>query len=349
MSQENVEVVRRMFAYLVALAFAGVGAWLLLRDDGASAPGRPIESCNGIPALCDRPLNDVVFLATHNSYAGADVPGFRFPQQDAGIPAQLEDGIRGLWIDAYYGIPGHRVYTDTAKIDPKLNAKLREQLGPRFVAAATRVRSEISRPSGERPRIYLCHGFCELGAVDALDAFKEITRFLDRNPGEVLIIDIEDYVAPKDMVQLIERSGLARYAYRGPAGPPWPTLRQLIGSGQRVLIMAEHRGGRVAPWYWRTYSLFQETPFDFRRPSQMSCAPNRGSDDNSLFLINHWINSDPKPLKATARLVNSHRFLLRRARRCESERGLVPNAISVDFYREGDLFGVAQDLNRSAP
>ena len=79
-----------------------------------------------------------------------------------------------------------------------------------------------------------------------------------------------------------------------------PTLGEMIEAGQRVLIVAEHMSGG-APWYLPTYGPFQETVFNFRRPSQMSCAPNRGSAGNPLFLLNHWINSDPKPLPETAR------------------------------------------------
>ena len=45
--------------------------------------------------------------------------------------------------------------------------------------------------------------------MDALSAFREIKRFLDEHPDEVLIIDIEDYVTPRDMVALLEESGLA--------------------------------------------------------------------------------------------------------------------------------------------
>lgn len=337
---------RRLTVGLLALGLAitGVAALLWLRGGEARPPGNRIVTCNGSAALCDRQLNDVVFPATHNSYAGADVPSFRFPQQDAGIPSQLQDGIRGLWIDAYYGIPGRRVYTDTSRINPALNAQLKEELGPRFIAAARAVRAGLSRPQDEKPRVYLCHGYCELGAVDALDAFREIRGFLDQNPDQVLIIEIEDYVAPADMVRVLEESGLAKYAYRGPAGPPWPTLREMIEGGHRVLISAEHMGSGPS-WYRRTYDLFQETPFNFRRPSQMSCAANRGSPENSFFLFNHWINTDPKPLPATARVVNRDGFLLRRARRCQSERGLLPNVVSVDFYREGDLFGAVRTLN----
>ena len=76
-----------------------------------------------------------------------------------------------------------------------------------------------------------------------------------------------------------------------------------------------------------------------------AAATNRGSAGNPLFLLNHWINSDPKPLPETARIVNRYGFLLDRAQRCESERGLLPNLVAVDFYREGDLFGVVRTLN----
>ena len=323
---------------------AGAALFFLLGCGSSDSPA-PIVKCNGSASLCDRPLNDVAFAATHNSYAGADVPGWHFPEQEVGISEQLKDGIRGLWIDAYYGIPGKSVYTDTSKIDPALHAELSKQLGPKLTAAADQIRRRISKPKDEAPRIYLCHGYCELGAVDGLDAMSDIKGFLDQNPDEVLIIDIEDYVEPKDMVDLLEKSGLAAYAYRGPIGPPWPTLQQMINRGQRVLIMAEHRTG-AADWYFPAYRLFQETPFSFHRPSQMSCDPNRGKPSNSLFLINNWISTDPKPLPVNAKIVNNYAFLLHRARQCEKQRGLLPNVIAVDFYREGNLSKVIGTLNK---
>ena len=43
--------------------------------------------------------------------------------------------------------------------------------------------------------------------------------------------------------------------------------------------------------------------------------------------------------------VNAYRPLLRRARECQRIRGLLPNLLAVDFYREGDVFGVADTLN----
>jgi hypothetical protein len=338
-------VVRAGAALALLAVLAGLAAVVVGGENAGDEEEGPIRACNGFAALCDRPLDQVAVAATHNSYAGADYPGFLFPGQEGTIASQLQAGVRGLWIDTYYGLPGRRVYTDTSRIDPALNAQLQESLGPKFVAAADGVRSEIAKPEGESPGIYLCHGYCELGAVDASSAFEQIAQFLRNHPHEILIIDVEDYTTPKDTADLIESSGLGDYVYKGPAGPPWPTLRDMISSGGRVLIGAEHRTKGGPSWYRRIHSFLQETPFKFKTPAQMSCARGRGKSTASLFLINNWIDTDPTPKPTNAAKVNAYRFLLDRARRCQRQRGLLPSALNVDFYGEGDVFGVVDALN----
>jgi hypothetical protein len=65
-----------------------------------------------------------------------------------------------------------------------------------------------------------------------------------------------------------------------------------------------------------------------------------------LFQINNWIDTTPAPKPSNAAVVNAHDALLARARRCEEERGLTPTILAVDFYRTGDVVGVARALNR---
>ena len=334
-------------AVVVASVAVGLGLSLALRQSDAAPRAAADGRCNGSRVLCDRPLDRTAFLATHNSYAGADYPDFLFPEQEGTIPIQLDAGVRGLWIDTYYGVPGRRVYTRTDRIDPALNAQLRDELGPAFVEAAMRVRARIAEPPADAPqRIYLCHGFCELGAVDAGGAFSAIAEFLRQNPGEVLIIDLEDYTTPADTVALLRKTGLADYVYKGPDGPPWPTLRQMIDSGGRVLLVVEHRTAGAPSWYRPAYEdVFQETPYQFKTPAEMSCAPNRGRASNSLFLINNWISTDPTPKPSNAAKVNAYDFLLERARRCQRQRQRFPNVLAVDFFREGQAKRVVAKLN----
>jgi hypothetical protein len=316
------------------------------------------EGCNGSKALCDQPLDEVAFAAAHNAMSATTNEGFLFGMQDAGFADQLRDGVRALLIDAHYGQPteGGDIKTDLSDISGPERAVYESELGTEGLEAALRIRDRVvnSPTTGERG-VYLCHRFCELGAVPAVDAFRTYRDFLAANPDEVLVIVIEDYVAPKDIEDAVKKSGLIDYVYDGPVGPPWPTLQEMIDFGGRALIMAENdAGGGTIPWYHEVYDeLVQETPFRFKKPEALtdgkrlaeSCEPNRGPDDAALFLLNHWVDTSPAPKPSNAKIVNAEDVLLRRIHRCERIRDLAAGLIAVDFYREGDLFDVVDQLN----
>lgn len=329
----------------VAVALIGAGAWFLARDVSTATAPKTISACNGAPELCGRRLNEVVFPATHNSMSAGDIPNWMFPNQERGIPAQLNDGIRGFLVDVHIGVPVEdRIKT---KIENEVNARqaYESALGPEGVAAAMRIRDRLVGKEEGEPGVYLCHGFCELGASAFVPMLAEIRDFLVLNPAEVLIIVIQDEgVTPADVDNSFRESGLIDFVYRGPVGPPWPTLREMIAADQRVVVFAENDNGEV-PWYHKAYESMQETPYKFHGPGEFSCGPNRGAPGNSLFLVNHWIETSPAPLPSNAEIVNAYDLLLARVMECRKERGLLPNLIAVDFYRTGDVVGVARTLN----
>ena len=332
-------------------ALAGAGA-IIASGDGDEAPAATPVACNGYMALCGRALDDVAFAATHNSFGSVTIPSFLFGQQDGTIADQLQFGIRGFLIDTYYGFPtADRVRTDTASL-PKREVAV-EQLGEPAVKAAESIRSRIgSAPSAPR-RIYLCHGFCELGAVPFEATLDELRTFMVENPGEVVIIINQDEgVAPPDIAQAFEQAGLGDLIYRGPLGP-FPTLAQMVQSDQRLVVMAENDADDI-PWYHLAYAqALQETPFRFKTtaaltdPTQLqsSCRPNRGPDSAPLFLLNNWVDTTPVPRPSNAATVNAYDALLRRAQTCERIRDRVANMVAVDFYRHGDVLGVVRTLN----
>ena len=338
-------------AALVIVALAGAAA-LIVAGEGSDAPAATPETCNGFTELCSRPLNDVAFAATHNSMASVTIPTWNFGQQDGTIADQLAYGIRGLLIDTYYGeSSGGRVRTDLASLPKRATAV--QEIGEPAVKAAERLRARIG-PAGTGKRgIYLCHGFCELGAVSLDSALADIRSFLVANPGAVVtIINQDEGVTPSDIERAFDRAGLVDLVYRGPLGP-FPTLRQMIDSGQRLVVMAENDAGDV-PWYHLAYDRgLQETPFRFRTAAALteqsqlaaSCRPNRGPESAPLFLLNHWVDTTPAPRPSLAEIVNKRGALLGRARTCERIRHRLPNLVAVDFYRRGDLLGVVDALN----
>jgi len=333
----------------LGVAIVAVAVGLLVRTPEKTAMPGEITACNGYPELCDRRLNQVVFPTTHNSMSGADIPDWMFPNQNKGIPKQLEDGVRGFLIDAHYGMPvGDKIKTemDSEKVSM---AKYEEALGKEGVAAAMRIRERLVGGDVKQRGVYMAHGLCELGATSLVETLGKMRDFLVKNPGEIIIIIIQDEgVTPQDIQKCFEQSGLIDFVYKGAVTPPWPTLREMAESDQRVLVMAENNSAGV-PWYHQAFEVCQETPYKFENPTEFSNKLNRGGTGGSLLLMNHWIETTPMPKPSNAEIVNAYDFLLARARACQKQRRMLPNLIAVDFYATGDLMRVAQTMNGIKP
>lgn len=332
---------------VLVVLLAAVFAAAIAVTSRATAAGRAptiIDVCNGAAALCDRRLDEVVLAGTHNAMSAADAPGWLFAQQERGISTQLADGVRALLLDVHAGTPvGDRVRT---VLDVDLRAREAERLlGPEGVAAAMRIRDRLVR-GAEGPRgLYLCHGFCELGAARLDSALGAIRDFLVQHPNEVLVLVVEDYVPPAELAAAFAASGLADFVHRAPIGPRWPTLREMIAADARVVVLIES-GRPGVPWLRPAFGVLQETPYAFHDARDtLSCAPNRGGTSGSLLLLNHWIETTPAPRPSNAAVLNAAGVLLERARRCERARGRRPNIIAVDFYRTGGLLAATRALN----
>ena len=339
-------------------ALAAVGAFV--RTGGITQGSLAVQTvgCNGSLELCDRTYDEVATPATHNSMSAATYPGWNFAQQEAGIAAQLRAGIRGLLIDAYPGTEtkGGIIKTDFSSISAGKREAIENAVGERSLEAALRIRDRLVGSAEDGARgVYLCHGFCEVGAISIDRGFAEIQAFVEANPDEVVTVVVEDYVPPADIEAAAARTGLDDYVYEGPVGQPWPTLQEMIDSGGRVLMLAENEADTdEVPWYHPAYeSLVQETPYSFGRARQLtspeeleaSCEPNRGSPDALVFLINHWIDTSPAPRPSNAAKVNKRGVLLDRIHQCETQRDLGATLIAIDFFEEGDLFGAVAALN----
>jgi hypothetical protein len=319
-------------------------------EDGLQALGivPNTTACNGSESLCAKRIDQVALATTHNSMSEQTAPGFLFPAQEASIGKQLSDGIRGLQLDVYYGFPGTRVYTDADRSSPEARRVMKQEFGEEFVAASDRVRRSLSKPEGVAPQLFLCHGFCEIGATRLSQAAAQIRAFAEANPRELIAIVFEDHVPWQSLADALEEEGLSKLAYRGPWEGELPALGDVIGSGRRLLLLTENAEPDV-PWMHNAYALFQETRFSFSSVAQLaapsSCDEQRGSAENPMFLVNHWVDTPPNPRPSIARRVNAFDFLWKRVQRCKRERERFPNMIAVDFYRQGDLFRVVDRLN----
>jgi hypothetical protein len=182
--------------------------------------------------------------------------------------------------------------------------------------------------------------------------FSDINDFLDRNLTDVVILDLEDYVQPKDVKRALIDSGLWDRVYTLDRAKPMPSLLDLVvpkrkkdpERQRRVILMSEkHPGG--PKWLPGTYEISQETPFTFTAIDQFSCAPKRGKTGKPFFIVNHWLRPNGPPDPVQGGKVNSTKTLLGRLQQCAGERGAIPSAIAVDFTSIGDLHGAVAQFN----
>jgi hypothetical protein len=323
-----------------------------------AAGDRNPKTCNGYAQLCDKPLNEVAFAATHNSMSAARRRGWFFANQDGGITEQLNYGFRGLLIDTHYGYStaggiSKGIVRTAALAEGKDRQDLVNEIGQEAVTAAEHLGAHITgKPSGRRD-LYLCHTLCELGDTPLVGGLKEITQFLTRHPDEVLIVFIQDAIFAKDTARAFQQAGLLKFVYTHKREDPWPTLRDLITSNKRLFVMYEKGpGDPSAPWYQNGFELTQETPYHFETERQLaspnSCRPNRGASSSPLFQVNNWIDEVPPPPGSGAKS-NAYSPLLLRLERCERVRGLVPNIVGVDFYNQGNVLAAVNVINGLAP
>jgi hypothetical protein len=194
----------------------------------------------------------------------------------------------------------------------------------------------------------LCHGGdvfpCNVTGMKPLaDGLAEIADFLDRRPNEVVSIIFESYITEADTEAAFIAADLSRYVYVQPLGEPWPTLRELIESDTRLVVLTDD-GGASLPWHHYVWDYAWETHFSFQSPDQLSCDRNRGSAGNDLFILNHFLTNLIGSV-ALAEQVNHNPLFADRAQQCAQEGGQIPNFVTVDFYDIGDVFDVVDHLN----
>ena len=327
---------------LAAAALGGLALALRFRPQQVLAMTGPLLECNGSAELCDRPFDQITFPGAHNAQGSATNPSWLFPNQDQNVAVLLRRGVRAFMIDVWNGNRvGDRIKTVFAKEEDR--AKFERAIGPEAFAAAMRIRDRLVGVSAATAT-YMCHGFCELGALPFDTALAQVREFLVSRPSDVVMLILEDYAPPKEVEAAFTRNGLMEYMYAGPSRGPFPTLRELIATNQRLIVFGEHDTGGLG-WYHPAWETFQETPYTFHEPGQFSCKANRGDAKSPLFLINHWIESSPSPKPSNAVIVNAESALVARATECRKERGRVPNVIAVDFAATGDVVRAAAVLN----
>jgi hypothetical protein len=157
-------------------------------------------------------------------------PGWLFGEQVNTIGQQLDAGVRALLIDTHYGVPSSSrlpgadtpiVLTD--RVAGSQVAPPGEVVDPEVAARAAQLAARAPKAADAQRDIYLCHNYCELGAVRFSTVLGDVKPFVESHPDDVVILDIQDATTGGHAAAITQRSG--RAGRRPEKGKPLPTLR----------------------------------------------------------------------------------------------------------------------------
>lgn len=146
----------------------------------------------------------------------------------------------------------------------------------------------------------------------------------------------------------------------------WPTLGEMILSGQRVVMWIDYVANQtVYPWLIDEFVQMWETAFDPTDqsfPCTVSRPPNLSKVDTQdrYYMMNHNLNIDltilgasmPVPARTELNVTNNvtgYGSVGLGAQNCLNDWGRAPNVLNVDYYNyggyPGSVFEVAAKFN----
>ncbi|KAG7288594.1 hypothetical protein NEMBOFW57_004947 [Staphylotrichum longicolle] len=296
----------------------------------STAPPRPTNTrpCNNYPEPCARKYSNMTQVGCHNSpFVRA---GSAAANQQYPVTSQLDDGVRFLQAQIQWPLPNSTV--------------------PHF-----------------------CHTSCDLlDAGPITDWLGQVKNWVAAHPYDVVTILLGNgnYSTPDKYVKFIEESGITQFVFTPPVVPmaldDWPTVGQLILSGQRVVMFMDYMANQTAyPWLLDQFSQMWETPFDpvdVAFPCTVQRPPDLKPEDakKRLYLMNHNLNVEVSVLgqsilvPAVSQLnvtngVEGNGSLGMAASNCRADWGRAPNILNVDYYNfgsyPGSVFEVAARMN----
>ncbi|KAI4142336.1 MAG: hypothetical protein LQ341_003241 [Variospora aurantia] len=223
---------------------------------------------------------------------------------------------------------------------------------------------------------HLCHTSCSFLDAGPLSSWlAEIKAWLDQNPYDVVTILLvnSDNAAAGDLDPHFQKAAIKPYTYtpRTTTTPSitWPTLNNLISTGQRlVTFVADMRPSAAAPYLLDEFYYIFENPFGVLSLSDFSCVPERPAivqgqtsaalQSGRLPLMNHFLDvaisfgiqvPDVGNLSVTNAISGPVGNLGDAAAACASEYTRVPAFVLVNFFEQGSAIDTVDRLNGITP
>lgn len=192
-------------------------------------------------------------------------------------------------------------------------------------------------------KVYLARGNALLCRKPLAEGLVEIRSFMQSHPSEVVTLIFKSRVRAADMAAAFDAAGLAEMLYAHAPGGPFPTLKEMVLTGHRLVIFVDREAGAY-PWYHSLAQYCEQTAEKVRQPEALSSRLDASSAERPLCILNHYLAA-PLPSAELSMQVNYNPFFQGRAEDFVRQTGRTPNFVVVDYYHLGALFEVVDTLN----
>ncbi|XP_028549784.1 PI-PLC X domain-containing protein At5g67130-like [Dendrobium catenatum] len=207
--------------------------------------------------------------------------------------------------------------------------------------------------------IWLCHsidGICFnfTAFQPAINALKEIEKFLSINPSEVITIFIEDYVnSPQGLTKVFNASGLSKFFFPSSEmpknGEDWPSISEMINKNHRLLVFTSKKSKEASEGISYQWNYLIESQYG-DEGMKMNSIINRAESlplnttSRSLLLMN-FFPTDPNSTDACVHNSVPLISMIENFPRFSSNRW--PNFVAVDFYMESNARGPYEAVDKA--
>jgi len=277
------------------------------------------QCCNGSPANCPLPLDEMMFGMVHNAMSSEEGDFIIGYNHYYGLEKALVAGYRGINLDVC-SCGGVLQFCHNVC---DLGERMPNEVFTNTLQFLNDYPSEVL--------VLLFEASSEQGPISWSDLYSEMANV----------------------------DGFTDLLYVHTEGQAWPTMGELVSSNKRIIVFYFNGGScdndvcpsEFHPWFtYAAETQFESASLNDLQDYEYSCQVTRGpgstSDEKtqqaSFLVVNNFV-TPPDP--DAAAVANSKDFLANRLAECANLSGKRPNFVYLDFWSEGVTAELVQYAN----